>query len=295
MAEQTQEDSVETRLASYFATQAEPEEASAPAAAEGPATDDAVEDGEQPAEDSLEEIDWEDGQKYRVPKPLKEGFMRQQDYTRKTQELAELRKHAQVAAEAANAMQQFQAATADEQRELARVQSDIERYKSLDWSSLDTDTYIKAKHQLDTLKERAGEIQQGLGAKAQQFTNWRQQQAHQVLQSGENYLKQTIPGWGVEAKQEVRSQALASGYTDAELEQVIDPRFVRLAWKAAQFDKLQAGKTAAVQQASKAPPVLKPGATNNQAARESKYKDARTRLKKSGDLRDAAALFMMRG
>lgn len=291
--EQAPEDSVETRLANYFAAPTA-EEPTPTAAAEGPA-DEAVVEEEPQIEDDLDDIEWEDGKQYRVPKTLKEGFLRQQDYTRKTQELAELRRQATAAMQAQEAFSQFQQSTADEQRELTRVQADIERYKNLDWSSLDTDTYIKARHQLDTLKERAGEIQQGLGAKAQQFSNWRQQQARELLQSGENFLRQAIPSWGDEAKKEVRAQALANGYTEDELGQVVDPRFVKLAWKAAQFDKLQSGKSAALQAAQKAPPVVKPGASNQTAVRESKYKDARQRLKKSGDLRDAAALFMMRG
>lgn len=294
MAEQTPEDSVETRLANYFAAPAE--EPTPTAAAEGPADEDAVVvEDEAPIEDPLEEIDWEDGQKYRVPKTLKEGFLRQQDYTRKTQELAELRKHAAAAAETAQMAQAFEQATADERKQLSRVENELERYKQVDWSNLDVETYIKAKHQMDTLKEQASEIQQKLGQKAQQFADWRRNQAQQLLQSGETYLKQSIPSWGEDAKKEVFSQALQAGYTEDELKQVFDPRFVKLAWEAAQFRKLQAGKSAAVQQASKAPPVVKPGATSNTAVRESKYKDARTRLKKSGDLRDAAALFMMRG
>ena len=42
-------------------------------------------------EDDTEEVDW-DGAKYRVPKPLKDALLRQADYTRKTQELAEQRR-----------------------------------------------------------------------------------------------------------------------------------------------------------------------------------------------------------
>lgn len=294
MTEQPSADSVEDRLASYFAAPAEAPEPPI-AAAEGPDEEVAVDDDEAPVEDSLEEIDWEDGQKYRVPKTLKEGFLRQQDYTRKTQELAELRKHAAAAVETSQMAQAFEQATSDERKQLARVESELERYKAVDWSNLDVETYIKAKHQMDTLKEQASEMHQRLGQKAQQFANWRTQQAHQLLQSGEHFLKQAIPNWGDDAKKEVFSQALQAGYTEDELKQVFDPRFVKLAWEAAQFRRLQAGKSVAVQQAQKAPPVVKPGATQNTAARESKYKDARTRLKKSGDLRDAAALFMMRG
>lgn len=51
------------------------------------------EDGEEQPEaeaedDDTDEIEWEDGKKYRVPKALKDGLLRQADYTRKTQELA---------------------------------------------------------------------------------------------------------------------------------------------------------------------------------------------------------------
>ena len=42
-------------------------------------------------EDDTEEVDW-DGAKYRVPKPLKDALLRQADYTRKTQELADQRR-----------------------------------------------------------------------------------------------------------------------------------------------------------------------------------------------------------
>lgn len=52
-------------------------------------------DGEQPpVDDDHEEIEWEDGQKYRIPKALKDGILRRSDYTRKTQEAAETKRQA---------------------------------------------------------------------------------------------------------------------------------------------------------------------------------------------------------
>ena len=50
---------------------------------EGAATDE--------AESEVEDVDWE-GKKYAVPKELKDALMRQSDYTRKTQEIAETRR-----------------------------------------------------------------------------------------------------------------------------------------------------------------------------------------------------------
>ena len=47
-------------------------------------------DEESEPEDDTEEVDYE-GKKYRVPKDIKDALLRQSDYTRKTQELAEHR------------------------------------------------------------------------------------------------------------------------------------------------------------------------------------------------------------
>src|ERR1700730_7367382 len=45
----------------------------------------------QPTESDLAQLEW-DGATYQVPVKLKDAFMRNEDYTRKTQELAEQRK-----------------------------------------------------------------------------------------------------------------------------------------------------------------------------------------------------------
>jgi hypothetical protein len=221
--------------------------------------------------------------------------MRSKDYTQKTQELAELRKQAAVSVQHQQAVAQFQQAVAGEQAELARLHGDLAKYKALNWGDLDVETYIKARHQMDTLKERAGEVEQAIGRKAQAFQQYRQQQVQEVTQSATTYLKQTIPSWGPDAQAAARQQAQEVGYSEAEMAEVFDPRFVRLAWKAAQFDKLQASKPAAVEKAKAAPPVIKPGASQGASvAKEAKYKEQRERLRKSGDFRDAAKLLLMR-
>jgi hypothetical protein len=250
---------------------------------------------QQAAEAGLVEIETDEGEKYQVPAKLKDAFLRQRDYTQKTQEIAELRRQASVAAQHQQVVAQFQQAVSGEQSELAQVHGDLAKYKALDWQALDVETYIRAKHQMDTLKERAGEIEQSIGRKAQAFQQWRGRQVQEVSQAGANYLKQAIPNWNADAQADARRQAAELGYSDAETAEVYDPRFVRALWKAAQFDKLQAGKPAAVERAKAAPPIIKPGASQGaNVARESQYKKQREQLRKSGDYRDAAKLLLMR-
>lgn len=224
----------------------------------------APEETEEQPQDDLYEIEADDGERYRVPQKLKDSFLRQSDYTKKTQELAELRRHAIATAEAVQASQQFQQSVAADQAELARVQQDIERYKSIDWTALDTDQYVRLKHQLDGLKERKGEIEHTISGKAQQFSQWQQQHKQSLSQQGQQYLRNVIPNWGQQSVQDAAQAALDAGYTNEEVSNVFDPRFVKLAWEAAQFRKLQSGKTAAVQAAQKAPPVVKPGSSDPQ-------------------------------
>lgn len=253
---------------------------------------------EPPSEENTEVSDVEDldvdGEIYKVPPSLKakvsewkEGSLRREDYTRKTQELADLTRQAQLTAEAIQTRQAFEQEIAEERTELQRVQADMDRYKAVDWSSLEVESYIKLRGQFDTLKERAAELNGKINEKAQQLTGKLTEHKQRLIEEGQKFLQKTIRDWGPEAQQAAKSGAKSVGYTDSELDNVYDARFAALSWKAAQFDKLQSGRADAVKKAQAAPPVIKPGATVPGAATQKAYKDARTRLKSDGSLDSA--------
>lgn len=305
MEQPTTDSTPEQRLAALFQAPAEVSEEpveQVETQADEPQAEQAEEVAEAAPEDDGEDFEI-DGEVYKLPPNLKakvsewkEGSLRQADYTRKTQELAALQKQVSAVAEAADMRQKFDQAISGEKEQLTRLKSQLESFKSLDWNTIDADVAQKLFYQREQLKEQAAELEKTIQGKYSQFNEWSQQQRRKVLQEAQTYLEQTIKGWGPEAVKEVTSAAKSVGYGDHELESVIDPRFIRLAHKAAQWDKLQSGKEAAVSSAKKAPPVVKPGVGQGQkAATENKYRDARQSLKKSGDVRDAARLFMLRG
>lgn len=269
--------SIEDRIAGLLDTpEADVEESDAAdeTSEEGAETD----DGAEPFE--------VDGVEYRLPKELKakvsewrDGSLRHGDYTTKTQELAEMRKHVSAIAETAKARQEFESSVAEENQELARIKGQLGQFKSVDWSQLGVDDYIRLKGQMDTLKDRAGEIESTLKTKQAQFAQWADGKKAEMLQAGQRYLQQAIKGWGPDAEKLVVSSAKEVGYTDQELSSVFDPRFVRLAWKAAQFDKLQAGKGEALEKASKAPPVVKPGANDPRVMKQVEHMNFRKAIK----------------
>lgn len=271
----------------------EPEAATEAEAAPAEETPEEPQPTEEASPSDTEDLDV-DGQIYKVPPSLKakvsewkEGSLRREDYTRKTQELADLTRQAQLAAEAIQTRQAFEQEISTERTELNRVQADIERYKAVDWSSLDVETYVKLRGQFDSLKEKAAELNGKIGEKAQQLQGKLTEHKQRMISEGQKFLQKSIQNWGPEAQQAAITGAKGVGYTDGELENVYDARFAALSWKAAQFDKLQSSRAEAVKKAQAAPPVIKPGATIPGAATQKAYKDARSRLKSDGSLESA--------
>jgi hypothetical protein len=293
------EASIEQRMSALFSVKPEAAPESEPEPTVETTEEVTSEEPEQ-SEDNSEDLDV-DGNIYKVPKELKakvsewkEASLRREDYTRKTQTLADLQRQTQLVAEAVEQRNQFEKEISTERNELLKVQSDIERYKAVDWSSLDVDNYIKLRGQFDTLKERAGELEKVVQGKAHQFTEKLNENKQKLLQEGQKFLQKSIPGWGAEAAEAAVVGAREIGYTDHELANALDPRFVTLAWKAAQFDRIQGAKSGAVASVQKAPPVVKPGVTQSGAVKERLYKDLTAQHKKSGSIESAAALLKAR-
>ena len=294
------EPSVESRMATLMGgpepevAQAEPEVAAVEETPEEPQPEEETE-----AKSDVEDLDV-DGEIYKVPPSLKakvsewkEGALRREDYTRKTQELADLTRQAQLAAEAIQTRQTFEQEISTERTELNKVQADLDRYKAVDWSSLDVNDYIKLRGQFDTLKERASELNGAINQKAQALNGKLTEHKQKLIEEGHKFLTKTIKNWGPEAVQTAKSGAKSVGYTDGELENVYDARFAALSWKAAQFDALQSGKAEAVKKAQAAPPIVKPGVKGTPQA-GAQEKALRQQLKSKGDLKSAAALLASR-
>jgi hypothetical protein len=294
--------SIESRMAAYFqAPEAAPEEPQAPQpqpdqSAEAPEVEPIS--AEAPGEDDgLEDFDV-DGTQYKLPRELKakvsewkEGALRREDYTRKTQEAADLHRQVSVMAETMQARQQFEQHVATERTELSQVQAELARYKQVDWANLDIDAHLKLRTQMEQLKERSGELEKSINTKAGQYAQWADTKKRELLDQGQKFLQRTIKGWGPDTVKAVTAAAESVGYSKAEIEGVFDVRFVQLAHKAAEYDKLMSGKQSALASAQKAPPVVKPGAsTSASAAALSATKSIRQQLKRSGSMEDAGRL-----
>lgn len=241
-------------------------------------------------QEALEEVEWE-GEKYQLPPKLKSALMRQQDYTQKTQAVAERERMVALNQQRLQLESEFQQSVQQEQIQLYQLEAAIGQYENVNWPALDVEAYIKTKHQLDSLKEKRDELRKGIEGKRQEF----EKKAHEVLRDSltkaNEILSRSIPKWGPEVQKELMSYGQGEGYTDVELGSIRDPRIIRTLWKAQQWDKLQAAKPLATKRATGVPPVIKPGAAKPAPSAQAVTAAAIKELHQAKDPQRKKALF----
>jgi hypothetical protein len=231
---------------------------------------------------ALEEVDFE-GAKYQLPPSIKAALMRQQDYTQKTQAVAERERMVALHQQRMQVEATFQQSVRQEQSQIAQLEAAIKSYETVNWPSLDVETYIKTKHQLDSLKEQKAEMQKVVDGKRQQFDGQMQEVNQRTLRQANEYIQKRIPKWGPEVQKELLSYGQTEGYSDVELGSIRDPRIIVTLHKARLWDALQSGKPLAAKRASGVPPVVKPGATKPVPSAASQYADTVKQLHQAKD------------
>ncbi len=225
---------------------------------------------------------------------LLSGYSRQADYTRKSQVLAEQRKKMdEELAATQQERQQYQS-----QLEQFKIQADskLEEFKSVDWTKLkeeDPMEYALKRDQYRELQENkrlVAEEQQNLAQKQQteMQTKWNEELAKQ-----KEIMAQRLPEWndpekGPKLKQNIKTFALKKGFTEQEVDSLIDARSVDVLHKAMMYENLLEAKISQ-KKAKVVPKVQKPGAPSTKSEVNSeKVKQTRARLKRSGRVDDAA-------
>ena len=84
-------------------------------------------------EEELDETEYE-GKTYKVPKEIKDALLRQSDYTRKTQELAEIRKAAEFERQSIAAAKEADEAADELKSDLRTVDKALKSFENVDWS-----------------------------------------------------------------------------------------------------------------------------------------------------------------
>ena len=236
-----------------------------------------------------------DGQDIEVTQEeLINGYSRQQDYTRKTQELSQQRKTIE--------QQQAELAQRDAiySQLLPKMEAQLkgELANEPDWSKLYEDDpvgYVREKQLWDEKKEKAQAIQAEQQRLQEEAFAEQQKQIQQQVEFGQQRLLELIPEWqnpevAAKEKAAIRDYAINTlEYTQQEVDSVYDYRALLGLRKAWLNDKI--AETVKKKPTQKAPArVARPGTVNKKKS-ITPVRRAKQRLAKTGKTSDAAKVF----
>ena len=248
---------------------------------------------ETPEPDDSEEVEY-DGDVYVMPKKIKEALLRQSDYTKKTQEVAEQRKAVEERAEWLSQQERLMAAGFEKAVELKEIDARLAQYEQLDWQALvDQDPAQATKLNISfqqLQRQRAGKVEelQKHAAENQRLT---QETRQKMLAQGAEQVKKAIPSWNAELAKAISDNTKSYGFTDKELDQLTDPRFVVALHDAHQWRKLQASKSTVQKKVADVKSVTPTARTSQSTQSDAKLKEARQRMAKTGSTQDTEAFF----
>jgi hypothetical protein len=222
---------------------------------------------------------------------LQKGYSRTQDYTRKTQQIAEVRKQVEQETYAVRAEREQYAqllGALQTQLQSSEPQIDLERLyheDPIEW--------VRQKEVMRERQEKLGAIQSEQ-QRLYQVSQYDQQRAMEAqLASQQEALLAALPDWKdpKKAKAEkalVIESAKAAGFTDEDLKSVYDHRLVLLLRKAALFDQMVSKRQGIKPVVNNGPRPAKPGAAGRVSTTTEGMR-AKQRLAKTGRIDDATS------
>jgi len=228
---------------------------------------------------------------------LLSGYSRQQDYTRKSQDLAERRR----AFEAYEA--EIQAERAQYAQMLPALRQQIEQQVSAepDWDALYNENpaeAMKMERQWKKVQEMRGQQLQAVRAEQERLARIDQTramaEAERQRQVEEAHLPELIPSWKDAATAsreatEIRSFLLEKGFAEADVDNIRSASLVAIARNAMLYERGQNTIRKAQSERGTGPKTMKPGSRGTQPRQKGAFEAAHQRLKQSGRVADAAA------
>ena len=279
---------------------AEPENDPEVSSSEEVATEDPDEGQPEVVDDSVE-VEYE-GEKLKVPAKVKDALLRQADYTRKTQEVAETRKAIEAERQAMQFQMQFSQVSFAKQAELQNIDSQARAIVQALPELWRTNPEQASQYQamLYELQGKGQQAQRELQQLHEEYQGKQREYMARKHEAAAKYIAEAIPGYTpsssmavelaryVEGKYNIPAQTLSMALLD-------HPSLAVAFWKAKQFDDLQAKKPLVTKKVTQAPKTLAPGAAASQnSGQKVRIQEADARLKKSGRLDDAREAFLAR-
>jgi hypothetical protein len=228
---------------------------------------------------------------------LQKGYSRTQDYTRKTQQIAEVRK--QTDAE----LQEVRAEREQYAQLLGALQAQVQQaaQPQVDWDRLyqeDPIEWVRQREVMRENQEKAAAIQSEQQRLAQLSQREQAQQREALLAQEQEALVAAIPEWKDAKKAQAEKAMLVQfgqkiGFTPDDLKNVVDHRAVVMLRKAALYDQMMSKRGQIKPVTNNGPRPAKPGAAGRVSSNTEAMR-AQQRVAKTGRVDDAAnAIFQL--
>ncbi len=212
-----------------------------------------------------------EGEVYRVPGALKGAFLRQADYTRKTQEVAEHRRAVEAERQSLAELRRAVAGASQDRLRLAALDHQLESFHGVDWQAYAAEDPQAAEALWGRFQDLSGARDQLAYAvsheEEREQLKTAREAAEQMAETGRR-LREEIDGWSPEVAAKLVEYGQAFGVTVEELAQMADARLWKLLHKAYQADQAGQQQTAARAQAVRPAVLVGGGAAGSGGVRD---------------------------
>jgi len=234
-----------------------------------------------------------DGTDYEVTQDeLIQGYQRNADYTRKTQELAAEKQQSSDFVERSKKDVETKLARLDQLNQAAQSQLQQE-YAQIDFEKLyeeDPAEAARLEHKMRKKNEQLQQVQkQTQELQTQEFSKYLEEQQKQL---SVKVPEMNHPEKGSEFKKQMRNYLSSVGFNNQEIDSVYDHRYVLLVKDAMNYRNLQKAKPEIKKKAVNAPKVVRGGVSKSKGQQQAEVRRQQlSKLRKTGKVADAAKLF----
>ncbi|QEG09209.1 hypothetical protein CPT_Phriendly_057 [Vibrio phage Phriendly] len=229
------------------------------------------------------------------------GYQRQQDYTRKTQEVANERKRLQEHYGELEAEREKYSTALDQI--IQEESKALEKYNEVDWAKLkseDPNQFLILQYEMN---EARTALQSKMDSRKQAIEQATQEKALRdadYLKAQQARASEIVEGWGGENHDQLvaglKEQTAKLGFDDSDQDLLKHAIVIKLLQKAKEYDDYKSSQDKVVEKKlkRKVPKVVKSGKSatgKTQTSEDKKYKESMARLRKTGNIKDSVDAF----
>lgn len=201
----------------------------------------------EPTQEELEEAEFE-GKKYKVPKEIKGALLRNADYTKKTQEIAEIRRRHEAEQTSFQKLQQEREADFNDHVAVNSLDQEIAKYQKAfndpSWQEVidrDTPRALRAQQEYQALLAQRHQKTQEIAGRQYSRSQQEQQYNAKLEEETKTVLNRDIKGWGTELQSKLVDYAKSQGFDEAVMARAVkgDAVATKVIHKAYMYDQLK--------------------------------------------------------